>query len=168
MSSTIDDFRDFIRPHKQATRFSALEQVRSAVALVEAACAARGIAITVDAPVDVQLDGPPNEFTQMLVNLISNAKEAIQVAGIAEGRISISLSLVDGSGCLRVSDNGGGIPYPYLDRIFEPYFSTRPSGTGIGLYMSRRIIEQSLNGRIVARNIPGGAEFEVLVPRVEP
>jgi signal transduction histidine kinase len=63
-----------------------------------------------------------------------------------------------------VSDNGGGVPATILDKIFEPYFSTKEGGTGIGLYMSRQIVERSLGGRIGGANVDGGAEFDVLVP----
>jgi PAS domain S-box-containing protein len=164
MSMTINDFRNFFRPGKERTRFSALEQVRAAVALLDAAFAAKGIAIAIETPGDPQLHGLPNEFSQVLVNLLSNAKQAILESRAAQGRITIRLQEQDGYGCLLVSDNGGGIPEQYLDRIFEPYFSTRESGTGIGLYMSRQIIEQSMKGRILARNAGAGAEFTVLVP----
>jgi len=164
MSSTINDFRDFFRPDKQNVRFSALEQVRTAVDLLDAAFAARGIAIEVAASADLPLYGLPNEFSQVLVNLLGNARQAIQDTGREDGRIVITLGEQEGCGCLRISDNGGGVPEQYLERIFEPYFSTRPSGTGIGLYMSRQIVEQSLEGRILARNTRDGAEFTVFVP----
>jgi signal transduction histidine kinase len=63
-----------------------------------------------------------------------------------------------------VRDNGGGIPEHLLDRIFEPYFSTKPNGTGIGLYMSRKIVQESMGGTLLARNVEGGAELDVLTP----
>jgi len=63
-----------------------------------------------------------------------------------------------------VGDNGGGIPEAIVDKIFDPYFSTKEGGSGIGLYMSRQIAEKSLGGRLEARNAEGGAEFTVLTP----
>jgi signal transduction histidine kinase len=80
------------------------------------------------------------------------------------GKITIRLYESDGFGCVSVSDNGGGIDEEVIDKIFEPYFSTKSMGTGIGLYMSKMIIERSMNGFIEAHNIKGGAEFTVSTP----
>jgi len=164
MSSTINDFKNFFRPDKAMAGFSALRQVQSAVALVADALAAQGIRVEIAAPEDPQLFGYPNEYSQVLLNLLGNAREAILSQGVLPGRITIRLRTEDGFGRLEVADNGRGIPPDCLDRIFEPYFSTRASGTGIGLYMSKQIIERSMGGRISARNGEDGAEFTVLVP----
>ena len=164
MSSTINDFRNFFRPDKAMVSFSALEQVRAALALVDVNFEAVGIAIAIEAPEDVILFGHPNEYSQVLLNLLTNAKRSILDAKASGGRISIHLTQAEGQGILTLQDNGGGIPEALLDRIFEPYFSTHESGTGIGLYMSKQIIEHNMGGRITARNLPQGAEFSVLVP----
>jgi len=164
MSSTIDLFRDFFQPGKQGLPFSALEQVRAAVAIVDAGFEARGIDLQVEAPADLTFKGFANEFCQVLLNLLGNARQAIQERGVARGRITLRLETEAGSGCVRITDNGGGIPAEALDRIFEPYFSTREGGTGIGLYMSRQIIEESMQGRISARNVGEGAEFTLRLP----
>jgi len=167
MSTTINTFRDFFQPAKARTAFSVLAQVRAAVAIVEAGFEARGIDLRIEASEDLTFNGLPNEFCQVLLNLLGNARQAIQDAGVAQGRITLALEAQEGAGCVRVTDNGGGIPAAALDRIFEPYFSTRPGGTGIGLYMSRQIIEESMQGRILARNREDGAEFTLRVPLVE-
>jgi PAS domain S-box-containing protein len=164
MSSTINDFRNFFRPDKAMVSFSALEQVRTALALVDVNFEAEGIAIAIDAPEDVLLFGHPNEYSQVLLNLLTNAKRSILDAKASGGQISIRLTQALGQGRLTLQDNGGGIPEDLLDRIFEPYFSTHESGTGIGLYMSKQIIERNMGGRITARNLPQGAEFAILVP----
>ena len=136
----------------------------AAVALVAAGFDAAGIALTVEAPGELRLYGFPNEYAQVLLNLMGNAKQAVQASGAAPGRVGISLEAREGMGHLTVRDNGGGINPEILEKIFEPYFSTRDTGTGLGLYMSRQIIERSMGGRITARNIEGGAEFLVSVP----
>ena len=163
MSSTITDFANFFKPDKAASRFSALHQIQAAVALVEASFEASNISIGIEAPTDLILVGYSNEYSQVLLNLLSNAKQAIQDASARPGAVDIRLSRSEGFGCLTVRDNGGGIAEAILDRIFDPYFSTRENGTGIGLYMSRQIIEQNMHGRITAGNVEGGAEFTVRV-----
>jgi PAS domain S-box-containing protein len=165
MSTTISDFSRFFHPDKERLSFSAMEQIREAVTLVEASLLNSNISIHIDALHDVQLFGFPNEYSQVLLNLISNAKEAILAnKQPVPGRVEMVLTEQDGQGCVAVSDNGGGVPEEILDRIFEPYFSTKEKGSGIGLYMSKMIIERNMNGSITARNIEGGAEFRICVP----
>ena len=164
MSSTINDFSYFFKQGKTMAGFSALDQIQGVVALVEAGFEAVNAAIRIEAAEDLTLYGFPNEYSQVLLNLLSNAKQAIQDSPGTPGLVRIGLVREDGMGVLTVGDNGPGIAEDLLDRIFEPYFSTRASGTGIGLYMSKQIIEESLGGRITARNFQGGAEFSVRVP----
>jgi PAS domain S-box-containing protein len=165
MSTTISDFSNFFRPDKEIIAFSALAQIRESVALVESSFQNSQISIHIDAPHDLNLLGFPNEFSQVLLNLLSNAKESILAhhRPIA-GRVDVVLFEQDGRGCVSVCDNGGGIPPEILEKIFDPYFSTKEKGTGIGLYMSKMIIERNMNGDITARNIAGGAEFIVTAP----
>jgi signal transduction histidine kinase len=111
------------------------------------------------------LTGLPNEYSQVILNLLSNASEAIKEKNIQEGIITIRLFKSDGFARVSVRDNGGGIPTDVIDKVFEPYFSTKEMGTGIGLYMSKMIIERSMKGTIEARNIDGGAEFIVSIPQ---
>ena len=164
MSSTINDFRNFFKPDKEPGAFAALAQVQAAVALVAASFEAAGITLTVEAPGEMRLYGFPNEYAQVVLNLLGNAKQAIQDSGAVPGRVWIGLAGRGGLGLLTVRDNGGGIGAELLEKVFEPYFSTRDTGTGLGLYMSRQIIERSMGGRITVRNIEDGAEFSVSVP----
>ncbi len=164
MSSTINDFRNFFSPDKDAVAFSALLQVRLAVEMVEEAYRNNSISIKFDPAADCILYGFPNEYSQVLLNLLNNAKDAIIETGTREGRIDIALRVENGMGVVTISDNGGGIPESVQDKIFEPYFSTKESGTGIGLYMSKMIIERNLKGRINIQTREGGTEFSIAVP----
>jgi len=168
MSTTISDFANFFRPDKSMIAFSADKQIRAAILLVESSYKNSDIAIHFASSQDLMLMGFPNEYSQVLLNLLSNAKEAILARRLlhqaVSDRVEIRLSERDGQGCVYVTDAGGGIPEDVLDKIFDPYFSTKKSGTGIGLYMSKMIIEDNMNGSITARNIEGGAEFTVRVP----
>ncbi len=162
MSATINDFRNFFQPDKAMKPFSVLKEAHNAISLVEAALTSENISIQLNATDELTVNGFPNEYSQVLLNLLTNARDAIKNAGVANGTITIHLFKKEGLGCTSVSDNGGGIPDDVIDRIFEPYFSTKILGTGIGLYMSKMIIERSMNGTIEANNIEGGAEFIIL------
>jgi PAS domain S-box-containing protein len=164
MSTTISDFRNFFRPEKQKHVFHALAQLQETARLLDAGFRSAGITVEFDAESELQLVGYANEYSQVFLNLLGNAKDAIQSRKVADGRVTVSLR-AEGDRCsLIVRDNGGGIPEALLERIFEPYFSTKVGGTGIGLYMSRQIVERSMGGRISARNFEDGAEFVVCVP----
>ena len=165
MSSTINDFRNFFHPDKEKKVFSAMGQISEAVALVEASFKHNGISIHIDVPDDLMLSGFPNEYSQVLLNLLSNAKDAIlKHRPLISGKVNIVLARQCDQGCISVIDNGGGIPQNILGRIFDPYFSTKEKGSGIGLYMSKMIIEDHMKGSITATNIEGGTEFRISVP----
>jgi PAS domain S-box-containing protein len=164
MSSTISDFRDFFHPEKEKRVFSARAQLHETLALVDASFRHAGIAVGIEGDSEVSLFGFANEFSQVLLNLLANARQAIRARAVPNGRVTLRLDVQQGLGRVRVCDNGGGIAADVLDRIFEPYFSTTEGGTGIGLHMSRQIVERSLGGRIEARNVEGGAELSVFVP----
>ncbi len=169
MSTTINDFRDFFKPDREKITFSAMQQIRSTVDLVDASFHNSGITITVEPCTDCLLSGFPNEYSQVLLNLLSNAKDAVIESGTRPGLIRISLEEQDGMGVVTVKDNGNGVPEEISSRIFEPYFSTKQMGTGIGLYMSRMIIERNMNGTLVlGNNINNtGSEFIIKTPLAE-
>ena len=165
MSSTIDDFRHFFRPQKQPELFSVTTAIEEALSLVSSSFANNNIKLCRDMVDDVQIIGFANEFSQVLLNLLSNAKDAILLSGLPhDGLLTIRLRSDGSNAIVIVTDNGGGIPSPVIEKIFDPYFSTREMGTGIGLYMSKMIVENSMNGTISVRNIDHGAEFTLLCP----
>jgi signal transduction histidine kinase len=102
----------------------------------------------------------PALSSQVLLNLLGNAKEAILACHPQGGVVILRLSHVT----LVVTDNGGGIYAAAMEHILEPYFSTKELGTGIGLYMSKVIIETSMHGSIRVRNVDAGAEFTLTCP----
>lgn len=168
MSSTISDFRNFFSPDKEKVAFAALPQIQNAVELVDAAFHNHNISISIRPEGDCLLYGYPNEYSQVLLNILGNAKDAITAhAANASGHIEITISQADTMGCVTLRDNGGGIPEDLLDKIFEPYFSTKNNGTGIGLYMSKMIIEHNMGGKLYAHNRQDGAEFVILTPLAE-
>jgi PAS domain S-box-containing protein len=164
MSSTIDDFRHFFRPQKQQEPFSAIAAIEEARSLASASFHNNNIELRLETRDDVRIVGFANEFSQVLLNLLSNAKDAILSRHIQNGVVTIRLSSNKSRVTIQVIDNGGGIPATAMEHIFEPYFSTKELGTGIGLYMSKMIIETSMHGSILARNVDSGTEFTLTCP----
>ncbi|MBS4098756.1 MAG: DUF3365 domain-containing protein [Sulfuricella sp.] len=164
MSCTIDDFRNFFRPNKQAQPFSLNQAVEEALKLVHTSFVHNQIEISFEATAEIQAFGHANEFSQVLLNTLSNAKDAILEKSAIPGKIAISLGQDEKRAWLILTDNAGGIPPQTLPHIFEPYFTTKEKGTGIGLYMARMIMNH-MDGSIEATNIAGGAEFRLVLPR---
>ncbi len=163
MSTTINDFRDFFKSDKTETDFSACTQINDAIALVDAAFKSNNIKIVFNTSEDLRLRGFPNEYSQVLLNLLSNAKDAI-LAQEVSGCVTITLYREGCQGCVCIEDNAKGIPEVIMNKIFDPYFSTKPMGSGIGLYMSKIIIEHNMHGLLNVRNTVQGALFTIYVP----
>ncbi len=165
MSDTIEEFRNFFRPDKQKEFFRLEESIVSALSLIDAALHSAGIEVIREITDSPEVFGYSNQFSQAVLNILSNAKEAIKLKGNGNGRITISLHQEDSGIILKISDNGGGIPEDVLPRIFDPYFTTKPTGSGIGLYMTRMIVEQNMSGKIFAENIENGACITISLPK---
>ena len=165
MSTTIQDFRNFFKTDKHQAAFPVLCQARETVALVTASFKKDRTCIRLENDGELLVLGVANEYSQVLLNLLSNARDAIVGQG-QPGLITIRFGQGATEGFLTVTDTGGGIPEAILEKLYDPYFTTKPQGTGVGLYMSKMIVERSLHGRLEARNVPGGAEFSILTPLV--
>lgn len=167
MSSTIDDFRHFFRADKSSKVFSLKKVTDECLNLIDAAMKSNNIAIVVSCERDVEVSGYENEYSQAVMNILSNAKDAIVGRKITHGEIRIEISEDDEFGVYALTDNGGGIPPEIMPRIFEPHFTTKEHGVGIGLYMSMVSIETNMNGRLTVENVTGGAKFTIYLPKVE-
>jgi signal transduction histidine kinase/CheY-like chemotaxis protein len=173
MSKTIDDFRNFFKPAQEKSSFNVIESVNEALSMVFYPLTQLSISIKTDFNMQdkLEIQGYQNEFKQVLINIIMNAKDAIERRRAKEENLSgeIQLTIVQ-TYCyiiLTIQDNGGGIDESIIHRIFEPYFTTdKVSGTGIGLYMSKAIIEDSMNGKIEAANVNDGARFTIRLQAV--
>ena len=166
MSTTIDDFREFFQPNKTMEPFSLGQAILGSISIVETSFRHYSIEIDLQsAQPDLTVYGFRNEFSQVLLNILANAKDAILERDISGGRVVIASAEQDGQMVISIRDNAGGIPADILPKIFDPYFTTRDKGTGIGLYMSKVIMDH-MGGRIEARNVDGGAEILVTVPPV--
>jgi signal transduction histidine kinase len=165
MSSTIDDFRHFYRGDKSFGVFSLRQVTEECINLVDAAMKSNNINMLVRCDQDVLVRGYSNEYSQALMNILSNARDAIVERHIAAGEIVISIAEDGESGVHSVTDNAGGIACEVMPRIFEPHFTTKEHGVGIGLYMSMVSIEKNMHGRITVENMAGGARFSIYLPK---
>ena len=167
MSKTIDDFRSFVNPNENVTIFDLNKAVKEALTLISNTLSASEIRCDfVPSSAEVPVRGKENEFKQVLVNIINNAKEAYQEMGLtSEGVISIVVDTDGKQVWVRICDEAGGIPEEVMKRIFEPYFTTKgpEQGTGIGLYMSKIIIEEHLGGALEVHNTSKGACFTIVL-----
>ena len=155
MSHTIDDFRNFFKPNRSEELFSVKEMVQYSSKLVQEFYAKSGVEIFLNVTNDIQISGYPNEFSQVIMNLFSNAKDVLEERAMDEKFIEVVIRQEVNNAVISVIDNGGGISDEVQDRMFEPYFTTKhkSSGTGIGLYMSKQIIEKQMQGSISGTNI---------------
>jgi PAS domain S-box-containing protein len=165
MSQTIEVFRSLFKVDKDTTTFSVNQVIARTLSLVEKTLQDQGIEVVFHPGVDPVATGYPNEYSQVLLNILLNARDALVEHQVVSARISIRAVSEGGRSVVTISDNAGGIPEEVLDRIFDAYFTTKgpEKGTGIGLFMSRTIIEKSMKGRLTARNVTGGAEFMIEV-----
>jgi signal transduction histidine kinase len=164
MSATIEDFRNFYRSNRERKRFSVCIAAQKAVSIVQSAYAQQDIDLQFVCLKDGEMMGVENEYTQALLNLLGNSREIIQERGLASGQVQVKVDSNQQEAWITVTDNGQGIALDILPRIFDPYFTTRPKGIGIGLYMSKMIIENNFGGRIEVENTADGAEFRITTP----
>ncbi|MBF0343668.1 MAG: PAS domain S-box protein [Nitrospirae bacterium] len=169
MSKTIDDFRDFFKPSKEKVMFDVKVAIEDLFSMFGSIFTKNDISIEVkEMPCsNLLVNGYPNEFKQVMLNLLNNSGDAIMLrrnTDVIHGHIEVVFKNNEDRSetIISIKDNGGGIPKDVIDRIFEPYYTTKGTGgTGIGLYMSKTIIETNMGGSLTVRNLNGGAEFTI-------
>lgn len=163
MSETIDDFRDYLRPDKTMKPFSLVESVNNSIRIMEATFKNNDVKVSFTYDKDIMVAGYKNEFSQVLLNIFKNVKDEFELRDVKAGTLAISLSDAGDKALLVIEDNAGGIPEEIIDKIFDPYFSTKEEygGTGIGLHMSKNIIETNMHGTIRVENTDNGARFTI-------
>ncbi len=159
MSNTIEDFKNFFSPHKEREYFGVVESIRETLDLVELFLKDEHIDIQLIAKEEIRVYGYSNEFSQVILNLLNNARDNFKQRNIqSDRRIVIKVERKrrpEPFVMISFIDNGGGVDPHIIDRIFEPYFTTKhkSTGTGIGLYMSKQIIEKQMQGLVTMKNI---------------
>ncbi len=161
MTSIIDDFRDFNKPNREKKTFLFKEALDQAMSIMEMLFSKINVKIDLIIEKNIELTGIPNELAQVMVNMLNNSRNAFIERKIENPVITIKVFEETGKSVISVMDNAGGIDENIIDSIFQPHFSTKEYGSGIGLYMSRMIIEKNFNGTLKAKNFDGGAEFRI-------
>jgi C4-dicarboxylate-specific signal transduction histidine kinase len=165
LSQTITVFQNFTVPDKEKSLFSVEQVIATTIQIMDESLRKDGITLNISSTGDPQINGYPNEYSQVLMNLVLNAKDAFLEQKTADPRISVILWSENGKSVVTITDNGGGIREDIIDKIFDPYFTTKSlgKGTGVGLFLSKSIIEKNMQGRITVRNVEGGSEFRIEV-----
>ena len=157
MSETIEHFSNFYNPNKEKKEFSVKEACEVAIMIASASLKKVGVDLHFNKTKDFTLYGNQNEFEQVILNLINNARDMLVKREINTPYISIMI----GNHTLMISDNAGGIENANINKIFEPYFSTKEKSDGIGLYIAKTIIEKEMKGTLTVRNSTEGAVFTI-------
>ncbi|MAC82593.1 MAG: PAS domain-containing sensor histidine kinase [Arcobacter sp.] len=170
MSSTIEDFTNFFNPQKEKKAFNIKDAIYESINILNKSIQKENINIKISVNNEYKVIGVSNELSQVIINLIQNAKDAFISKDIENRQIDITLEEKSISSkyyaILKVCDNACGISKENIDKIFEPYFTTKhkSQGTGLGLFMSKMIIEKSLNGTIEHQNYKDGSKFTISIP----
>ena len=155
MSDTLEDFRTFFHPHKIHRQFHLEDAIQKAVDLTKYQLAKEKITMTVEQTEKIGIYSYENELTHILLNIINNAKDALTQSHTTDKSIRIYSKKTDTHAIISIIDNAGGIKDAIISKVFEPYFTTKHKsvGTGIGLYMSKQIVEKHMGGKISCKNI---------------
>ena len=159
LSSTIDDFRSFFQTNKEKREITYKELIKSVLSIIEISVQNKDIKLKQNLQSEVTFTTYPNELKQVILNLIKNAEDILLEKEIENPTITIETQ----DNILKIKDNAGGVPDDIIDKVFNPYFSTKTKkdGTGLGLYMSKTIIEEHCGGKLSVSNDECGAVFEI-------
>ena len=167
MSHTIDDFRNFFMPVKEKEEFYLLNIMNSVMTIISSGLENNNIDVVIDIDKNIKINTYLNEYQQVVLNIIKNAKDALLENNVLDAHIIIKAFEDKKNIVLTIEDNGGGIVAKPKMKIYEPYFTTKSqvNGTGIGLYMSKIIIDKNMNGKLKATNTKNGAKFWIYLPK---
>jgi signal transduction histidine kinase len=165
MSKTIDDFRDFFKPNKAKAYFLIEHSLKSIQNIVEPMLKEYKIECQTNINASIALHGYKNELEQVILNIITNAKDALLEDEIEVPKITIDIYKKAGKTVIDIKDNANGIDKEIMDKIFDPYFTTKDDekGTGIGLYMSKTIIEKNMDGKLEVSSSEKGSCFSIVL-----
>jgi len=164
MSQTVNDFQYFFNPIKDKMYFNIFDSIQSVLDLVKSEYFHKNITVFLDGDKSVQAVGLPNEVNQVILSLLKNSKDEFIKNPHSNMWIKIYITSKDDKAIIEVSDNAGGIPEDIIDKIFDIYVTTKQDGSGIGLNISKSMIEEHMNGEMYVENIENGAKFTIILP----
>lgn len=165
LSKTIDDFKEFYLQEKEKDDFFVKDSIQNALTILNPDLQKDNINLNLKFETfeDIKIFGVKNELSQVILSLVSNSIDALK--NRHNPKISINVVSSSAEVIIEILDNAGGIKAKNLKRIFEPYFSTKEEGTGIGLYLSKIIIEESFGGKLQVQNIKDGVKFSIFIEK---
>ena len=165
LSDTIDDFRNFFKPNKEKSETSYDELIESVLKIIQSSIYSNNISLIQEMECSDKFVSYSNELKQVVLNLFKNAEDALVDNKIKNAFIKVRTFKEDGKLIFELSDNAGGVSPKIIDKIFNPYFSTKKQkdGTGLGLYMSKLIVEEHCNGKLSIQNSQEGAVFRIVL-----
>jgi signal transduction histidine kinase len=169
MSNTMDDFRNDILEQSEKKLTSLASIVMDALSSIESSLREDGIVVITKIDLDCKYECYAQELMQIIVILLNNSRDALLERNIFEAKITIDLHNDKNTYAIKIADNAGGITKSVMKKIFEPYYTTKhkSEGTGIGLHMARKIIEERHGGSLSAKNVDQGTVFCINLPKVE-
>ena len=165
LSKTIDDFKEFYLQEKEKDDFLVKDSIQNALTILNPDLQKDNINLNLKFETfeDIKIFGVKNELSQVILSLVSNSIDALK--NRHNPKISINVVSSSAEVIIEILDNAGGIKAKNLKKIFEPYFSTKEEGTGIGLYLSKIIIEESFGGKLQVQNVKDGAKFSIFIEK---
>ena len=161
LNQTVNDFQKFFTPSKKKVNFDMQETMTSVLALIEMEYALENIKIMLKEEIPVSVYGYENEYKQVILSLLQNAKDALLVSTQENKQISIRIDKKDNRSLVTIEDNAGGIPEEILENIFMQYVTTKEDGSGLGLHIAKSVIENNMQGKIWVENTEVGAQFYI-------
>jgi len=161
LNQTVNDFQKFFTPSKKKVNFDMKETMTSVLALIEMEYSLENIKIILTKEISVSVYGYENEYKQVILSILQNAKDALIVSTQENKQISIHIDKRDNSSLVTIEDNAGGIPEEILESIFMQYVTTKEGGSGLGLHIAKSVIENNMQGKIWVENTKEGAKFYI-------
>ena len=168
MSNTISDFQNFFAKDKKKVYFNISQQLNSSINIISSSLKKNKIHLNIIIKKNPIICGYQNEYSQVIINIVNNAIDMLIQRKIKNPKINIFIEEDEDTALLRITDNAGGIDEDLENKIFEPFFTQeKKNGSGIGLFMSKLIIENNMGGKLMVINNNKGAEFIIAVPKSE-
>jgi signal transduction histidine kinase len=166
MSKTIDDFRHFFSSSEEKKTFCIKDVIEQSISIVDVSLEDKNIELKLNLMYEPYIYGINSEFSQVIINILNNAKDVLVINNIEKPFIYIDQYIENDEVIIKICDNGGGIDKEIIHKVFDPYFTTKHKnqGTGIGLYMSKIIIEKKMSGILKVENGENGACFSIILP----